>query len=121
MKYLAILIPIVLWALSGCYYDNEEDLYPVAPDCDSLNVSYATTIVPLLQQHCTGCHSGGSPSGGVALVEHADVQVWAQNGALYGSMAHIDGFSPMPSSTLRLPDCDLGQVKNWVEAGALNN
>jgi len=122
MKYLAILIPFaLLLGLNGCYYDNEEDLYPVLPDCDTIDVSYSITIVPLLEQHCLGCHSNSARSGNIGLEDHAEVQTAAQNGSFYGSISRSGNFSPMPKGGNMLPDCDIAQVKHWIWAGALNN
>ena len=33
--------------------------------CDTANVTYSGTIVPLIQQKCQGCHSGSTPQGGL--------------------------------------------------------
>lgn len=111
--------------LSSCYYDNEEELYP-APEgqvlaCDTTDVSYSGFVQPLLGEHCTGCHAGTTPSGNVSLDNHESVKRWADDGTLYGAMAHLDGYSQMPKGGNRLPQCDLDKVKAWIDAGAQNN
>jgi mono/diheme cytochrome c family protein len=121
---LSLLLLFVLIA-SGCYYDNEEDLYPVQPGdalaCDTVDVSYAGFVQPLMEQQCTSCHSGSFPSGNIALATYEQVVAQANNGKLYGSMAHLDGYSQMPKSGNKLPDCDLDKLKSWIDAGASQN
>lgn len=122
MKYFSLgFVILLLIGLNACVYNNEEDLYPIVPDCDSVDVSYAAIIAPLLTQHCTGCHSTASPSAGIALERFEDVKKYAENGSLFGSISHDGNFSPMPKNEARLPDCDVAQVKNWVGNGAQNN
>ncbi len=89
--------------------------------CDSLNVSYANTIAPLLSNSCVGCHSGNNPSGGVSLSNYQSVANSANSGKLYGTVAHLSGYSPMPPSGNGLTICAKAQIKNWVEQGAPNN
>ncbi|MEM7656217.1 MAG: hypothetical protein AAF399_08825 [Bacteroidota bacterium] len=109
----------------GCYYDNEEDLYPAQPvtlDCDTTDVSYAEFVQPLMVRECTGCHGGNFPSANIGLETYEEVVASANdNNSLYGSMAHIDGFSEMPKGGNRLPDCELDQLKAWIDAGTPNN
>ena len=54
-KYLFLLLPVIV---ISCYYDNEEALYPSAGNgCDTLEVSFNNTIVPILSTYCYTCHS----------------------------------------------------------------
>ncbi len=89
--------------------------------CDSTNTSYANDIVPILTNSCTGCHSGSSPTAGVSLDNYQSTAAFANNGKLYGTSAHLSGYSPMPPSGSGLSSCDLAKIKNWVEQGAPNN
>ena len=92
-----------------------------ASNCVTTNVSFKTIIQPILATNCTGCHGGVNPSGSIDLTTHANVQKYAANGKLYGSIAHQSGFSPMPSATSQLSTCEIDQVKSWITAGSLNN
>ena len=107
--------------LTGCYYDNEEDLYGTPGSCDTSNVTYSSTINPVLQQKCTSCHSGSSPSGGILLDTYENTKVYAANGKLYGSISHTSGFSPMPSGQSKLDDCTLKHFEIWIRNGYPNN
>jgi len=89
--------------------------------CQTVNISYESYIVPLLQTHCMGCHSAASASGGIVLAGYANVNTYAMNGRLYGSVARLNGFSAMPQGQGQLPDCDIAKLKSWIDDGAQNN
>jgi hypothetical protein len=107
--------------LQSCYYDNEEDLYPTPPACDTTNVSYANDVWPIISSNCTGCHSGGAPQGNISLENYDDIVVAANNGSLLGVIRHDEGWSPMPKGGAKLPDCDISKIEKWVDDGTPNN
>ena len=109
---------IATWILQGA--ENLE-CDPDAGVCDTDNVSYATIIVPILQNTCLGCHSGSTPSGGINLSTHAGVQTVALNGRLVGAVSHDSAYSSMPQGGQKLSDCKIDQIRAWVDAGAPNN
>lgn len=89
--------------------------------CDTLNVSYSTTIALTMTKYCNGCHSGGSPQGGIDLTTYANVAVYAANGSLLGSVQHIDPYTPMPYGGSFLPDCKIDEIRIWIENGYPND
>ena len=90
--------------------------------CDSAQFKYNANIQPVLQAYCTGCHSGGAPATGIDLTQYATVRSVALSGLLYGVVAHLPGFNPMPKGALgTIPDCEKAQIRKWVQAGAPNN
>lgn len=120
MKKIAAILIFGSVVVTGCFYDSEEELYGV--NCNTTNVSYATTVNVLLQQHgCIGCHSGPAPNGTVNLQGHANVQTVALSGRLYGAISHSAGYKPMPQGGQKMNDCDIKKIKSWIDAGALNN
>lgn len=94
---------------------------PFAGACDSVDVSFATTIMPLVQTKCAGCHSGQFPSGGLRLENYNNVRTVAEDGRLIGTIDHQPGFTPMPVNSAKLPDCEIAQIRNWINEGAQNN
>jgi hypothetical protein len=90
-------------------------------DCDTLNVTYALTVVPILQSKCTGCHNSATTSGNVNLSNYAGVQLQALNGRLSGAVNHEAGYSAMPKGGSKLPPCEIDELRIWIENGALNN
>ncbi len=89
--------------------------------CNAAVFTYSAAVRPTIESKCVGCHSGSAPSGGVNLSDYTNTRIWALNGKLYGSIAHQSGFSPMPKNSAKLSDCEIGQVQQWIQAGALNN
>lgn len=108
--------------LNACYYDHADVLYPNNLSCDtSSTISYAQKVVPILQQQCYGCHSGGAPSGGIAMGTYSTDKAIAINGKLYGSISYASGYSPMPKGGNKLNSCQLATIKKWIDAGSPNN
>ncbi len=89
--------------------------------CDTTNITYDQFVKPLLDTHCTGCHSGQSPGGGILIRNYNDVKALADAGQLYGVIAHQPGYAPMPKGENQLPDCDIASIRTWINDGALEN
>ncbi len=106
---------------TACTNYNEEELYPTKKTCDIGTVTYSQTVRLIMEQKCTGCHASGVAKGGVILDNYTEIRKSALNGRLIGAITHAPGFSPMPPAGIKLPDCDIAQIKAWVEAGAPNN
>jgi hypothetical protein len=122
MKKLISILSIIVTLLVSCYKDNEQELYPATGNCDLINVTYAGTVLPLLQsQGCLGCHSGGAPSGNISLEGYNNVKAVALNGKLYGVINHSPGFSPMPKGGSKMSACNINKIKAWIDAGTNNN
>lgn len=109
---------IYTWIQQGGL-NNECD--PNVGQCDTVNMSYANDIVPVISTYCQGCHNNSVQSGNVNLVGHANVVAFANSGQLYGSIAHLPGYKPMPQGQNKLDDCTIKQIKSWIADGAPNN
>ncbi len=120
-----ILLIAFIASVTGCYYDNEEKLYPqVSSGCDLSNVTFSGSVVPILQASCLTCHSNSQASGsggGVKLQDYADVQAVAASGKLMGTINHATGYDPMPKGGGKLSDCEISQLQTWIDNGTLNN
>lgn len=123
LRKIAGILPALLLvsALSGCYYDSEEYLYPDNTPCDTQNVTYQGFVAGLMQTHCNACHNASNPSGGVRTDSFNDLLVVVNNGKLNGTLNHLSGFSPMPQGGNKLPECDLLKIAAWIEAGTPQN
>jgi len=117
---LFFLLSFVVIGFTSCYYDNEEELYPSVITCDTITVSYSSTIAPILTGNCNGCHSSASSGGGILLNTHAQVSIYALSGLLYGVVSHTSG-SPMPKGGNKIDNCSIAKIKKWAAAGAPNN
>lgn len=88
--------------------------------CNTSKFDYGTTIIPILETNCNGCHSGNTPSAGLNFKDYNVVKGSALNGSLMGSVKQIAPYKLMPPGG-KLSDCKLEQLDNWVKAGAPNN
>jgi mono/diheme cytochrome c family protein len=107
-----------LFQLQGCYYDTEQELYGGLP-CDTAQVTYTATIQPILTRACTTCH-GASPVGtDVNLSNYVLTRQFVEMNAqrFLGALEHTNGFAAMPPTGTKLPDCELNQIRQWVETG----
>jgi hypothetical protein len=124
MKRIIVpLIIILILFFVSCYYDNEEALYPsLSSACDTLNVTFTGSIVPMLGSNCMSCHSNSSASSfgnNIRLQDYSDVKTHAT--AVAGSIKHTGSYSPMPKNGGMLKQCLIRQFDIWVSDGMLNN
>ena len=90
--------------------------------CDTLNVTFAGTVQPLLTDRCVSCHSGPSPDGGVVLSTHAGVVSAVDTRDLLAAVRQTGGgVSAMPPSGTPLSACQVRAIELWIEAGKPNN
>ena len=114
---------IILASFSSCYYDSVEVLYGVE-SCDTVAISFVDDIAPIMEAHCTSCHSGETPSAGLSLEAHADVSSSVLNTTANGLINRIEraeGESGAMPTSYKLTQCQIDQVKAWAGQGALNN
>lgn len=112
------MIILAAVALSGCYYDNEEELYPGSAVCETTSVTWTSTVQPLIQARCatSGCHvSGGFGPGDFS--QYTNVKSVVDNGRF---QAEVIQAGSMPPSG-RLNACDIQKLLVWIDAGAPNN
>ncbi len=117
--YLAVALSIMI-SVSGCAYDNEEDLYP-GLICDTQLATYQAVIVPIMTNYCLGCHSTDANLGEVSLEGYDNLINYVNNGRLLGSIRHQSGFSPMPKDQPKIPACDIAKIEQWIASGAKND
>jgi hypothetical protein len=107
---------IAQWIMQGAQNNSCASV-----SCDTLNVTYSGTIVPLVQQRCQGCHSGATPQGGLDFSSWSVLNAVANDGRLAATVNHAPGAIPMPPSGPKLPDCNITQFMIWIDSGAPNN
>ena len=90
-------------------------------ECDTTSVTYSYTITKVLQKNCIACHNAQTANGAVQLDHYSAVKTVAENGLLLGVVTHDNGFKPMPPSGVKLSDCHIEQLKQWIDEGAPNN
>lgn len=90
-------------------------------NCDTTNFRFSTAVSVITNTYCVGCHSGSAPSGGINLSSYAGVAAAAQSGRLYNAITHAAGYSPMPKDAAKLSDCQITQIRKWIQSGTPNN
>ncbi len=123
MKQIASLllgIMIICCSLTSCKNDKAELLYPPDP-CDSVNVTYSGTILPILRNNCYKCHAGNQTVAPFHLDSYADASAVALSGHMIGALTHSPGFTPMPKDADQLSVCTIGKIRKWIADGAPNN
>lgn len=109
---------IATWILQGAE-NTECDVD--AGNCDTVNVSFANDILPVIATNCQGCHSGASPLAGIRLEDYSTISAVAETGQLYGVIERLPGFPSMPFGQPKLPECTIDRIKSWIDAGMPNN
>ena len=121
-KYFMLGFCSIILFMQSCYFDNKEDLFQyLDSSCNFIEVSYQNDVLPVLQSDCISCHNQNDPQGNVDLEGYTAVKIHADNGSLYGSIAHEVNYSVMPPSGQKINACAIEKIKAWVEAGAENN
>lgn len=126
LKLLTVLcLGLFIWS-TGCKNDKD-DTPPITKDddnggggngCDTSFIpSYATRVLPILQNNCLGCHSAAGASGGIVLSNYTQ----AKNNAakLIPSVNHPAGLpnsKKMPPGG-KLNECDIVIINRWANSG----
>jgi hypothetical protein len=87
--------------------------------CDTSNVTFAGSVMPLLQTACIDCHKTVAASWNVTLTSYAGVKNLVDDGRLMKVIQRTDLY-PMPPS-YGLSACKKKIIEIWVNAKAQNN
>lgn len=91
-------------------------------DCDSTaNATFAAVVQPIVQTNCVGCHNANRADGGVRLQTHAEIVTYVNSGSFMGTIEHKAGYPVMPTSGVKLTDCDISLLNQWIANGALDD
>lgn len=84
--------------------------------CDTSNVTFSTSVKPIIDLNCLGCHGASGGAGGVSLNSYANISANATRVVI----RMRDAAAPMPTSGL-LPECKPRTIELWINAGKPNN
>jgi len=116
------IVGVIALLATGCSWDNLETLLPDTAQCDTLEVSFSSDVVPILTSNCYGCHSNANApdfANGLNLEDYEDVL--ANSARIIGAINHDSGFFPMPPGSEKLDNCKIETFEAWVSQGSLNN
>lgn len=125
-KLLGAISVLCLIAITsgGCYYDNEEELYPTSAVCDTTNLTYTNQIEPIINLNCYSCHSiSANPvsGGGYCWEGYANISAYlAAPGGTTIFLERINGTgtgTPMPKNAPKLSDCNINILETWINNG----
>jgi len=121
-RTIRILLILSVAIIAGCYYDNEERLYPViSTSCNLTNVTFSATIKPILQASCYNCHSNSNYANkglGYKLENYDDVV--ANINQILISVRLTNSPLAMPMGG-KLSDCEINQLQKWSDNKTPNN
>jgi hypothetical protein len=122
---IGIFFLMLLLAFSGCYYDNEETLYPQGI-CDTIDVKYSDQVIYIISNKCYDCHSNATApiSGSNESYEgYANISAYLTTNTptFIGAINHEVGTIPMPKDRPKLTDCEIRTLEIWIQDGFPNN
>lgn len=127
MTELLIIDPLfVFFSLFCCLSCSPTDEAVPENDklCNTDSVTYAGTIVPILETNCYTCHDASNAptfAEGIILEGYNNIMIQVNKGRLLGAIRHQPGFTAMPRNLPQLPECTIQEIETWVEAGAPDN
>jgi len=100
----------IKWIQQGMQNNSCDEATVVA----SAELTYEKNVMPILQNHCYGCHSAPNPAGGINLGDSFTVIALIKSDLLIKAITHAEGAKPMPSPTDKLSDADIATIKTWA-------
>ena len=107
---------MMLFGLSMCYDDSEEELYPSLAQCTTDNVTFSGTIMPTIEESCLSCHGNDAAAKGGNVYLRTYSEIYNQRSAVLSAIK-----TNMPKGTNGLSSCSISQFTAWVNAGSPNN
>jgi hypothetical protein len=113
--YNLIFCILFLTLNSGCSKDKVGDNPPfLGVECSD-SISFSKDVLPIIQNHCTGCHDN---SNGYTFTNYENIS--SQYIEIVGSMKE-NGYQLMPKGENALPDSTIQKIQCWVNQGLRNN
>lgn len=108
-----------VFMITGCYYDNYEDLYQYLPDdCDTASVSWSLDIKPWVDNTCIICHDGVFQAPDLRTYE----AVKANAQTMLNRISLEEGNpSLMPQGGPKLDQCKIDKFDIWIQMGSPEN
>jgi len=102
-------------------------LLPALARADAKNPTFNDDVLPVIRQHCAGCHGVDKQKGGLSLATYGVTMQGGSSGAvvvpgnteksrLYTMTAHKEE-PVMPPSKTKIPDAHIDLLRLWVEQG----
>lgn len=117
MRKLLILSFGIVLAISSCTNEKREVEVPQENVCDSMDVSYANDIAPMINLNCgsPSCHGSGGSQGDMSTYNL--LKNYVDQGEISDRVLILKDMPPSGP----LNDIDLEKLNCWIENGAANN
>jgi len=124
IRILFLLGCLGVW--SSCYYDSEEELYGrdnSLLDCDTLTVNYTSDIRPIIDQRCLDCHNNTPNEGAASYASYSQIRTYLDGNkkGFMESITHTGSSKPMPEDNPKLSECEIAQLRIWIQNGYPEN
>lgn len=112
---LLLLAGFCIVLIFSCKHDPQYIITNPPPlvNCDTTNVTYAATVVPILNTYCTVCHGAttyATSGGGFKIANYNDFAGFAKSGLMMNSLNGVGGLNSMPKGGNKLSACDIAKV-----------
>ncbi|SHN03092.1 hypothetical protein [Chitinophaga sp. CF418] len=116
LQVLSIIMLLNMF-VAGCYYDNEEQLYPSnTTDCSKVSGTF-TNVKSLVAGKCAtaGCHNAAGAAGNTILETYDQIRSSASR---INQRVIIEKTMP---PTAPLSAAEIALLKCWISSGTPNN
>lgn len=110
----------VLFCTACTKYQFDRNFRPIQEvenpgECSLVDVSYESTVMPILQTQCQACHNSTSATAGYDYSDYDKVLNSAADGSLLGTIDNAQGYSPMPPGN-SLDSCSIEKIRFWISS-----
>jgi hypothetical protein len=136
MKKNILFLFVISAALSGCYYDNVEELNLLSSDracydtSATVALNYNSNVKWIIEGSCgtigaqgNSCH-GSNTSASFPLTTYTEIKNCINNPTrkfLSSIKQTPDANYPMPKGGGKLTDCQIKVIENWINQGMPEN
>jgi mono/diheme cytochrome c family protein len=99
-----------------------------APEASTSSVSFASDVMPILNNSCINCHGGDQTKAGLDMKTYESLMAGSFNGTVIVAGNSADSLliqmvekGKMPKRGDKLTPDQVKLISDWVAAGALNN
>lgn len=93
-----------------------------------MEISFANDVLPVLENSCLKCHGGEKTTEGFDVSSYETVMAGADDGVVIvagdadgSKLFTLINTGKMPKKANKLPDAQIQLIRDWINAGALDN
>jgi len=131
VRFKTMKYPALLAVPATCCLLLSPTVFAVGPEVSATEpvVTYQRDVLPMLERHCTSCHSGWFPSAWLDLTDLGDILDGGRSGPLvvpgrpdkgwlmFAVGDEASGRQRMPPEGARLSEQEKALLHDWIEQG----